>query len=488
MREERGSVTVFMSVMLLGLVMFFIAVIELLKGIVGAALVLDEKMTLEASLYASYNKPIRDAYGLIVYTKNPDYLSQKATAWFRESADPLSLNPAIDRAGNFASVSGDIKVSYSPNDLIDIDCNFVDQIVGYMKDRDELCNEVSPGGISAISNNLYKVNLLKERFVQDMEDAQNGVEVYKDYGLTEDEDLSLLVEEYSMEEVEAIKKSMYQAADSDKLGLNITFQYICYPDINPKNPGIGKIADETWSEEEILYQSIALIDEMNSYYSNLDTVKSAVSNKSEAYYVAEYATEMFSAFHYFGAVSLSGNYYDSGEMISVNPYCETEYLIFGNGDVYADSDIAKHMIFDNLYIGHLVNLMINQPVDERIIAYAIVLSDGDMSRVNMIVDALYSAEAAGLAYQDLLDIYNFKKIPVVVGDSDTDFGEYQYYMELFALIECCRNQGSVVAREKQVIEINAKNSCEEAREFSFNNAYTEFYMKMNTEFAQIFVN
>ena len=61
-------------------------------------------------------------------------------------------------------------------------------------------------------------------------------------------------------------------------------------------------------------------------------------------------------------------------------------------------------------------------------------------------------------------------------------------MELFALIECCRNQGSVVAREKQVIEINAKNSCEEAREFSFNNAYTEFYMKMNTEFAQIFVN
>lgn len=484
MREERGSVTVFMSVMLLVMVMFFMAVIEFAKSFVGASLVLDEDMVIEASLYACYNKPIRDAYGLTVYTKSPDYLSHQATVWFNESADPLSLSPAIDKAGNMVSKTGNITVTYSYNDSLDIDSNFVDLMVGYIKERDTLCNEVTPDGISAISSNLDKANQLRERFIQDMEDAQNGIETYKDHGLTEDEDVALLAEEYAIEQVESIRNSMYLSADADRMTLDMTFQYVCYPDINPKNPGVSKIADESWSEEEVLYQSIALIDEMNSYYSNLDAVKSAVANKSEAYYVAEYATEMFSAFHYYGETSLSGNYYSSGDMVSVNPFCETEYLIFGNGDIYVDSDIAKCMIYDNLYMGHLVNLMINQPVDKRIIAYAMVLSDGDMSKVNMIVDALYSAEAAELAYQDLCEVYRFNRIPVVIGDSGTDFGEYQYYMELFCLIECCRNQSSVVAREKQVIEYNAANSCEEAREFRFATAYTDFNKEMDVNFAQ----
>lgn len=484
MEKERGSVTVFMSVMLLGLVIFFVAVIQFAKSFAASALVLDENMTINASLCACYNKPIRDAYGLTVYTKDPNYLSHEATVWFNESANPLSLNPSVDRAGNFISVTGDVNVSYSSSDSLAIDSNFVDLMVRYIKERDTLGSEVTSAGISSIISNLDKANLVRERFIQDMEDAQNGVETYKDHGLIEDDELTALVEGYSIDQVNLIKNSMYQAADSDLMGLDMTFQKVNFVDIAPQNPGVSKIADESWTEQEVLSQSIALIDEMSTYYGNLNVVKNAIENKSESYYVAEYATEMFSAFHYFGEVSLSGNYFGSGDLVSVNPYCETEYLLFGNGDVYLDSDIAKHLIFDNFYMGHLVNLMINQPVDKRIIAYAIVLSDGDMSKVNMIVDALYSAEAAQLAYQDLCEVYNFSKIPVVAGDSNSDLGEYQYYMELFGLIECCRNQGSVVAREKYVIEKNAANSCEEAREFRFGNAYTEIYMELNTDFAQ----
>ena len=484
MGRERASVTVFMSVMLLGLVMFFLVVIEFAKSFAASSLVLDENMTIKASLYACYNKPIRDAYGLTVYTKDSNYLSHEATVWFNESANPLSLNSSVDKAGNIISVTGDVKVSYSSSDSLAMDSNFVDLMVGYIKERDTLGNEVTPAGISSIINNLDKANLIRERFIQDMEDAKSGVETYKDHGLMENDELTALIESYSIDQVNSIKKSMYQTADSDLMGLDMTFQYVGFADIAPKNPGVSKIADESWTESEVLSQSIALIDEMSLYYDNLNVVKKAVENKSESYYVAQYATEMFSAFHYFGEVSLSGNYFGSGDLVSVNPYCETEYLLFGNGDVYLDSDIAKHLIFDNLYMGHLVNLMINQPVDNRIIAYAVVLSDGDMSKVNMIVDALYSAEAAQLAYQDLGNVYNFTKIPVVAGDSNSDFGEYQYYMELFGLIECCRNQGSVVAREKYVIEKNAANSCEEAREFRFDNAYTDIYMELNTNFAQ----
>ena len=173
MKDERGSVTVFMSAMLLGLIMFFMVVISLAKSMVVASLTFDEKMTVQASLYASYNKPIRDAYGLTVYTKSPARLSHDATAWLNESTNPLSLNPSINKAGNFVTMNGNVEVSYNSSDSLAIDSNFIDLMVGFIKERDTLGNQVTPTGVYAISSNLEKANVLRNRFVNDIQDAQN---------------------------------------------------------------------------------------------------------------------------------------------------------------------------------------------------------------------------------------------------------------------------------------------------------------------------
>ena len=484
MKKEKGSVTVFMSLMLMILVIFEMAIITFAKAFAAMSITADACMTTQASLYACYNKPIRDAYGITVYTKDTNYLSHEGTDWFNESVDPLSLNPSVDKAGNLLRINGVVTVSYDSSDSLSIESNYVDGIVRYVKERDTLANDVTKEGVSSIKNNMEKAWQLRERFSQDVEDAKNGVAVYKDHGLMQDETVDSLVQGYSVEDVREKRNTMYKNADSDRLNLTLDFADTKYIDINPRNVGVSKLADDSWTDEQVVNRSIALIDGMNEYYGNLSVVESAIENKSEAYYVAQYTTEMFSAFNMFGEVSMSGNYFDSGDMISVNPYCETEYILFGNGDILTSSNTAKYMIFDNLYMGHLVNLMMVQPVDKRIVAYAVVLAEGDMSKVNMIVDALYSAEAAELAYQDMRKIYKFVQVPAVAWDGSSDWTSYQYYMELFGLIECCRNQSVVVARQKAVIEKNAANSCAEAKEFKFSKAYTEIYFDVDTIYAQ----
>ena len=472
--SNQGSAMVFMAVLLIPLCIFFCMIIRYAQLAAGKGAAADAIGLADNAVCASYNKPIKEAYGLTCYTDSAETMTGMAEQYANRS---LNVEGQADLTVSYGGTLADDRV-------------LMEQIWEYMSDWDQVVPLLTTDQITTLKEKRDKAVVIKDALLIDFYE----LECRRDQilGKTEEavpeEDKT---EEQKAAEEEAAQKQAQEREEAERARLRAFGVAGEDPHaINPENLKL-ELQGKTWSYSgnisrmdswDTVFTSVMDMDESEenvvmasrtlevaiNYLDPLDNVQQYLNRGTYGYYVALYANNNFSSFHAYGNGTLTGKEYGGGDMPSVFLWGEQEFLAIG--DNYEDSNnyAVKNMIYDILFMDYITSLYDTVMNDAQIQAYAKTLSDG-----NPYLEAIYRDEfligmSAQMTYKALVAIYNWEDNPEIV------IRNYPAYMELFLLITSCNDFDGLLVRIRYVIEQNAKNSSSaEARAFSFADAHTD---------------
>ena len=456
--NNRGSATIFMVLLLIPMVVFFCVVIRYAQLAATKGMAADAVSLANNAIYASYNQPMRDAYGIYCYTKTDTEMTDIANYYMDKSMD---VN---------AQISG---VVVYQGESLDNDAVFAQQIVDYMSNWDKVAGNVTGYQLQRMMQIREKAVEINEKFNEDYERAINST-------YTENPTPGAQVEEEtnstdSKTALSDAKEARRQAIDVTDVDLMVLDYMGANNEDKPNYSNSVSIMESTTpiihkdnaSEDNVGY-GIQIMNNATAYLEPIDRAFVSWMSRDEKCKVAMYAYNNFSSFQYFGSTALTGNNYGSGDVVSISPWGEIEFILNGTDSDQNNGDTVKHMIYDCLFMEYVVIMhdfcMNSQEVQE----YAEALSGGNADRVELIKDEFLIGVAARLAYKNLNEsMYHFGYDPT------TTLGSYPYYMEMFLMLEVQRDYSGMLSRMKYIITANMQNpaSSAEANEFSFDNAY-----------------
>lgn len=450
--NNRGSATIFMILLLIPIVAFLCMVIRFAQLAATKGMAADAAGLATNAMYASYNQPMMEAYGIICYTKTSGEMTEIANYHMNNSMD--------------INASGQVVVTYQ-GDMMD-NSEFAQQIEVYMSNWDKVASGVDTYQLLQLKTRRDKAIEIKEKLNGDYERAVNssyagGEEIQE---ASSDEGAGNV----SASQVEEARKDAIKNTNANNF--NLDFQGTNNEDkpnysntVSLVESSAPIISYENEATENVEHGMEILGDAIN-YMEPIDRAYYSKLYRDINYQVALYGYNNFSAFNYYGKGALTGNLYGSGDVISISPWAETEFLLNGTDSDEQNARAVKNMIYDVLFMEYVAVLYDTCMSNPDIQAYAEVLSEGNPDMVELIKDEFAIGIAAQLAYETLTNTYSFGVNDYVVLDN------YAHYMEVFLLLEANRDLDGQLNRMKYIITANMQNpvSSDEANEFSFDNA------------------
>ena len=457
--NNRGSATIFMVLLLIPIVVFFCMVIRYAQLAATKGMAADAVSLANNAIYASYNQPMRDAYGIYCYTKTDTEMTDIANYYMDKSMD---VN---------AQVYG---VVVYQGESLDNDAVFTQQIVDYMGNWDKVAGNVTGYQLQRMVQIRERAVEINEQFKEDYEKAVDSTYTAEPVADESEADGSSDTGEMSVSLSDAEEAREYAVGI-----INVDFQTLNFTSgKNEDKPNYENsvsfiesttpVIDCDNSNEINLSHGIQIMDNAINYLEPSDKAFQSWLNKDTNYKVALYAYNNFSSFQYFGSAALTGNYYESGDVVSISPWAETEFILNGTDSDQNNAETVKRMIYDCLVMEYVTILYDSCMNNEEIQEYAEVLSGGNPDRIQLIKDEFLIGIAAKLAFDKICNcVYEFGY------SSDTTFGSYPYYIEYFLMLETQRDYSGMLSRMKYTITANMQNptSSAQANEFSFDNAY-----------------
>lgn len=466
--NDRGSATVFMAVLLIPLMIFFCMIIRYAQLAAGKGAAADAISLADNAVCASYNKSIADAYGLTCYTDSAETMSGMAQRYANRS---LNLDGQAT-----------VQVTYSGS--LSDDRTFVEQIRNYMYDWDNVVPLLNINQLSELNESRTDAIEILNIFTQDLQAMEHST-----YTPADSADIP---EGTSPEEQQTEAERQQEAVDDAECGRqralsganspdNVNLIYTSGPETATIAYGGGETTLQAYAPrfdsdvrtetneqtEKNVYQGIYILQAATDYLASLDDVIGQQSAWSDSYYIALYARNNFSSFKHYGTGALTGNDYLSGDVTSVLPWGEEEFLATGIAN-REDSNIeVRNMIYDVMFMEYMpiVYEVVIENQDAQGIAQT--LSNGNPELERLVLDELAVGFTGQLAYKALNQLCEFAPCEEIAVQN------YPSYMELFLEIEATRNQGGLLSRLRCVIGENAKQSpSAEARKFTFENAGT----------------
>ncbi len=446
--NNKGSATIFMIILLIPLVIFVCMIIRYAQLAATKGMAADAVGLATNAIYASYNKPMRDAYGICCYTKTAEEMTEMAN---------YHMNNSLD-----INASGTMVVSCDDQSLSDNDI-FSQQVVAYMKNWNKVAHRIEPYQLLWLQQNRERSIEISQKFHQDYERAINS-SYSGGTGNAEDGEISL-------EDAKQLRKDVVKLVNVDNLCLDFGG---ANNEDKPNYSSSTSLIDSTtpiidWEKDTTVNVNtgIQILSNAQYYLEPLDAAFYSKLNKDVNYNVALYAVNNFSAFNYYGPTALTGNNYLTGDVVSISGWAETEFLLNGLDSDQNNADTVKRMVYDIIFMEYVTKMYDVCMSDPNIQKYAEVLSEGNPDMVELIKDELLIGVCGQLAYETYLNTYNFGT------NDDVSIDNYAQYLELFLLLEANRDFDGLVDRMQYLITENMHNpvSSEEAHEFSFDSAY-----------------
>ncbi|MBQ8317621.1 MAG: hypothetical protein IJX85_04725 [Lachnospiraceae bacterium] len=439
--NNTGSATIFMVLLLVPMIAFMCVVIFLAQLSAAKGMAADGISLAGNAIYASYNKPMRDAYGIYCYTKTPAELTEVANYHVNKSME-------IDAQVNAVVV-------YEGESLAN-DELFTQQIVDYMKNWDRVAGKVTVNHVLQMKAYREKALEIREKLQADYDRAINST--YQETQTPEGDAVTARENAVSTADASLLRLDFGGANNEDKP------YYANYTSLI--NSAVPVISYTNTSEVNVGY-GISMLDCANAYLQPIDQVYASMLAKDTNYKVALYAFNNFSAYNYFGCASLTGNYFQSGDVVSISPWAEAEFILNGTDSDQKNAETVRDMIYNMLFMEYMARLYDICMSDTRVHEHAVTLSGGNPDKVELIKDEFLVGISANLAWDSLEKSYGFLE------NQGVTFASYPYYIELFLMLDTQRDYQGMMGRMKYLIGENMRNpaSSQEAREFEFSKAY-----------------
>ena len=132
MQEERGSISVFLLMCLLPMILFEGAILDGVRLLSCRAEMVDAgKLAMDGAL-AGYNRELKDAYGLYAIT-DTSQVEKDAERYFMRSIDPKSAGvEGAENTANYLQMSGSVKAGVMEGSELSNDKVFDDQVLQFM--------------------------------------------------------------------------------------------------------------------------------------------------------------------------------------------------------------------------------------------------------------------------------------------------------------------------------------------------------------------
>ena len=460
--ENSGAVTVFAVLMTILLVSVFFAIFIYAQIVSSAGISADAVSLADNAVKASYNKNIWDAYGLTCYTQSAARLSDEASYY-------------VDRSLAF-DAEAVAEVKFTGKTLAD-GSEFLSQVDSYMKRWDLIAPNVSYMNMYSYKNVMKNSAKIRKVLEKDLKAETNGylgsqivVSIgNKDSTPQEGSDAALHLKELEeKQKADTARENVLKTITPDK----ITIRYLSPASFDYTGPS-GLMAprkmtvDNSLSSRENVQAAVDTMKRVEEYFSPIDSAMDSKIFRKSTYHLALYAANNFSAYHYYGSTALTGNYYGSGDVTSLSPWGENEFLLNAGGSDEENIETVRDMIFDLLFTEYMVKLYYSVTDDSVISDYSYILGNGAPQSVKLIKDEYIVGLAAQMAYNALVESYEWKD------NDDIILDKYIYFVELFDMLEAQRNTGEFVKRMQYLIDKNAAQSpSSEARQFKCAKAAT----------------
>lgn len=459
-KDNGGAVSVLVILSLLFLVSVFFAVFMFAQLVSAVGMAADAASLADNSVKASYNKAIWDAYGIFCYTQSEGDLSKMATDY-------------MDRSIVFdAEPSAEVK--FMEKTLAD-EGQFTAQVDSYMKKWDAVASNVSVTDLYSFKNVMKNSAKIRKKLEDDLKSSSDGYlgsQVVVSVGSKEEStqekvDASKHLEQLlQMEEADDARKNTVGTTTPDKLTLYVlspaTFSYTGASGlIKPQKMRV----DNKLSSRKNVQAAVDTMKRVEQYFSTLDEAIDSKVYSDSTYHLAIYASNNFSAYHYYGSTALTGNYYGSGDVTSVSQWGENEFLLNAGKNDKINSEAVRDMIYDVIFTEYMVKMYQFATVDEKIKEYSNTLGAGNTQATSLIIDEYLVGLSAQLAYETLRQVYQWED------NDDVILDKYIYYIELFDMLEIQRDTKGFIKRMQYLMDINAQqSSSSEAREFRCSKA------------------
>lgn len=434
---NKGSVSVYMILLLIPTVICVCIIIGCAQLVSSMGMGADAVGLAENAVMSSYNHPIKDTYGLVCYTKSENEMNNIANYYLNRSLPD--------------NISGQVEVTYPSGYSLSDNDELLAQINKYMSRWYRIAAVDSLGDTYTIKRIMGDASVIRSRIENNYNSA-----------LASERNVLLVFPEEQQER----RRNAIPEVEADDMTIGADQVYLNYPSAASDIIGAGnrKISYENTVSENISI-GLDILEDVEDYYEPVEQAYYSQMYRNENYMLALYVYNNFSAFRYYGCTSLTGNYYRSGDIVSVCPWGENEFIINGTNDTLNNFNKTKYMIYESLFAEYIVALYDLYQNDENIINYATAAAGEHVAYIPVIKDEIIIGMCAKLAYDQMLDVYKFNGDCVLIS--------YPQYMQLFCMVEVERNRDAFIDRMKYIITINANNSSNpEAREFGFTNAWT----------------
>lgn len=436
--SNRGSASVYMLCLLIPTIICVCTLIKYAQMVSAKGMLADATGLADNAVLASYNHPIMDAYGLMCYTKSESEMTGIANYYLDRSLPD--------------NIDGQLAASYSAGGNLADNAVLLAQINKYMSRWNRVAEPVNTGKIYSYKLMVANVPGIRSRMENNLKIAASS-----------DSATELDIPEEQVED----RKNAIAITEADDLSLAMNQVYMNYSGATSDTITAcnKKISYENSISENIIL-GINMLSDVEDYFTPLDSAYTSWINKNQNYMLALYAYNNFSSFHPFGTTSLTGNDYDTGDMLSVSTWGENEFLINSSNDTLNNCNKVKYMIYESLFAEYIVGLYDQMINDTDVIEYAELAAGEHTAYIPVLKDEIIVGVCSKLAFEQLKKVYRYNGSCIL--------NNYPEYIQIFDMVEVERNRDAFLGRVKHVITINAQNSpSAEAREFSFANAWTE---------------
>ena len=450
-RKNEGSASIFMVLLLIPTVICMCILIRYAQLISAKGMLMDAQGLAENAVVASYNRPIKETYGIVCYTKPVSTMNSIGNYYLNKSLPD--------------NMRGEVFVSYSPGYELTDDA-FVAQIRKYMTRWDKVASVVDNYKLISYKQIMNNADFIRE-----------SIQVHYNNAINAEGKVEFTYPEAQQQ----ARQNAIPHIKADSLHLDADCVTLSYGN---ENANIIPSGNREISYQNDMYDNVLIgldmINNISEYYAPLNDAIISQRTGADNYMLALYVCNNFSAFKYFGNTSLTGNDYESGDVVSVCRWSENEFVLNGTNDSENNTNKIKYLIFESLFAENLALSYNNYINDEKICEYAELVAGTHTAYIPLIKDEMIIGICAKNAYDQMLKVYRMQ--------GDMTLKSYPEYIQMFNMVEVERNKNAYLDRVKFIITTNVNNSPNaEAREFNFNTAKTkviieESSMELETSF------
>lgn len=436
--KNRGSASVYMICLLIPTVISICIILGYAMKVATNGMMWEAAGLAENAVLASYNHPIKEAYGIFCYTKSEDNMENIANRYFYKSMN--------------GHMNGDMKVAYSGDSRLSDNDVFVSEICTFMSRWDKVAEVTSHQSTYTYKHIMNQVWIIRSAMESHYNEAM-------DSGKIGEIQLSA--------EAQLVRENAFEKADTRLFRLSLNdVDYNYGGSLGNRIDTKERVMTKDNEIAENILESIDILKNVESFYSPIDKAFESQIYRNDNYMIALYAYNNFSSFHRDSCIRLTGTHFSNGDIVGVTSWTDSEFLLNSTNDHYNNSNRVKTMIFESLFAEYMVGMYDELYASEEIKLYADAVCGDNEVLKPYVKDEIISGICASLAYEEMLNVYDY--------DGSGTLKTYPEFIQLFDMLEVERDRDGFVDRIKYVIERSAATGpSAEAREFRFSNAYTK---------------